>query len=139
MTKKLIDGCEYFDGQPVAIYEGRFAGAFPMVEETAAPIANDDQVTFLVTARVEAPKFSYVKKTGDLKRANSMRVEAAFYLDPHEAKYFLDNMGEKVEGINDGLVETVDKAVSPEPQAEPEVDDAQLTLFAPSPDWTVNA
>ncbi len=106
MTKKLIDGVEYFDGQPVSIYEGRFTGSFEMVEEVAAPMTHDDQVVFIVTCRLEAPKFSYLKKTGDLKRSNTLRVEHSAIIDPHEARYLLDNMGEAVEGVNDGLIES---------------------------------
>ena len=106
MAKTLIEGREYFDGEPVEIYEAKFGGSFQMLEETAAPLATDDLVTFIVTARVNSPKFTFVAKTGDLKRSNTMKVEEAFVIDKHEAKWLLDNMGEDVEGVNAGLVET---------------------------------
>jgi len=112
MSKKLIDGTEYFDGQPVTIYEGRMAGSFEMEEDIAAPLCHDEQLTFIVTCRVEAPKFTYLKKTGDLKRANTFRAEHVALLDGHEARYLLDNMGEAVEGVNDGLIESDDNVAT---------------------------
>jgi hypothetical protein len=107
MGKSLVDGREFFDGQPVELYEGRFTGQFYMSEVTGAALANDDLVTFIVTARVEAPKFSYVKKTGDLKRSNTMRVQSVIPIDYNEAKFMLDNMNALVAGVNDGLIESV--------------------------------
>lgn len=105
MGKILVEGREFFDGEPVEIYEAKFGGSFQMLEETAAPLATDDLVTFIVTARVNSPKFSYVAKSGDLKRSNTMKVEEAYVIDKHEAKWLLDNIGEDVEGVNSGLLE----------------------------------
>lgn len=105
MGKQLQDGREFFDGEVVEIYEGRFSGTFIMPEESGAPLSNDDLVTFIVTARVEAPKFSYIKKSGDLKRSNTMRVQFAALVDAAEAKYIYDNYGEDVNGVNQGMIE----------------------------------
>jgi hypothetical protein len=113
MNKKLQNGVELFDGEPVEIYEGRFSGSFWMNPETAAPLCHDELVTFLVTARVDAPKFTYVKKTGELKRANTMKVQSSFVVDPAETKYLFDNMGFSVEGINSGLIETTEQEATP--------------------------
>ena len=105
MGKILVDGREFFDGEPVEIYEAKFGGSFHMLEETAAPLASDDLVTFIVTARVSSPQFKYVTKTGELKRSNIMKIEEVFVIDKHEAKWLLDNIGEDVEGVNSGLLE----------------------------------
>ena len=96
MKKLSDDGREYFDGQPVEIFEGRFSGSFDMVEEVAAPISMDDQVTFLVSARCSAPKFTYLKD-GTIKRTNTLKVELANVLSRHEAMYLLDNMPQEPE------------------------------------------
>lgn len=103
--KKLVDGQEMFDGQPVELYEGRFTGSFYMSDASGAEIATDDLVTFIVTARVSSPKFVHERKTGELKRQNTMKIQDAFRIDANEAKYLLDNMGASVEGVNDGMIE----------------------------------
>lgn len=140
MTKKLVSGTEYFDGEPVEVYEGRFSGTFQMIEETAAALANDDQVTFIVTARVSSPKFSYVAKTGALRRSNTMKIEESYIMDAAEARYLLDNMGLDIEGVNSGIIEA--------PTAEPEPDTPvssngsspmdNQTLFDSWDDWNPN-
>lgn len=105
MSKKLVDGQEFFDGQVVELYQGRFSGPFYMSDQAGLEASTDDLVTFVVTARVESPKFSYVKKTGELMRSNTMKVQDAFMVDANEAKYILDNMGQLVEGVNEGVIE----------------------------------
>ena len=94
LSKQLVNGKEFFDGEPVELYEGRFSGGFAMDPATAAPLATDDEVTFIVRVSVDTPKFTKVKKTNEIKRTNSMKVQEAFAIDPSEAKYLLDNMGE---------------------------------------------
>lgn len=105
-NKELHEGREYFDGEPVQIYEGRFSGAFIMDEDDGAPMSNGDLVTFIVTARVDTPKFSRMRKTGDLKRVNAMKVEDAIPIDSERARFLYDTVGRNVLGINDGLIET---------------------------------
>jgi hypothetical protein len=105
MSKERRDGREFFDGEPVDIYEGRFVGPFIMDEVNGATISNGDLVTFIVTARVDTPKFAYVKKSGDLKRANSMKVTSVTPIDGDKAKFLYDSLGEDVEGINEGIIE----------------------------------
>jgi hypothetical protein len=107
MTKELKDGKEFFDGEAVDIYEGRFSGGFLLEEAQGAPMSNGDLVTFIVTARVDTPKFTYVRKTGDLKRSNAMKVVAVLAVDSDQAKFLYDNMGLSVDGINEGLIEVV--------------------------------
>lgn len=108
MGKTLKDGAEYFDGEQVDLYEARFAGAFFLDAANGAAMSNNDLVTFLVTARVDTPKFSHVKKTGDLKRSNSMKVEKVVPLDPEKAAFMYDNVSVKVEGVNKGIIESPD-------------------------------
>lgn len=103
--KELINGIEYFDGEPVSVYEGRFTGTFDL-DTDAAALSYGDQVTFIVTARVDTPKFSRVRKTGDTKRTNSMRIEDVTQVSKDRAMYLLDSVGVKVFGVNDGIVET---------------------------------
>lgn len=114
MGKILKDGAEYFDGEQVDLYEARFAGAFFLDAANGAAMANNDLVTFLVTARVDTPKFSHVKKTGDLKRSNSMKVEKVVPLDGEKAAWMYDNISIKVEGVNAGIIESVDEVESTE-------------------------
>jgi len=106
MPKTVVDGSEFFDGQRVDIHEGRFSGGFILEEEDGVTISNGDQVTFLVTARTSTPKFTLVKKSGDLKRQNTFTVEAAIPVDPDQAKFLYDNIGASVEGVNEGLIES---------------------------------
>ena len=108
MGKTLKDGAEYFDGEQVDLYEARFAGAFFLDAPNGAAMSNNDLVTFLVTARVDTPKFSHVKKTGDLKRSNSMRVEKVVPLDAEKAAFMYDNVSVKVEGVNNGIIESAE-------------------------------
>ena len=105
MSKELRDGREFFDGEPVAIYEGRFSGPFIIDEDRGATMSNGDLVTFIVTARVDMPKFGHIKKTGDLKRSNTMKVEAVVSMDGDKAKFLYDSIGQMVEGVNDGIIE----------------------------------
>jgi hypothetical protein len=105
MSKELRDGREFFDGEPVDIYEGRFVGPFIMDENSGATMSNGDLVTFIVTARVDTPKFAYVKKSNDLKRSNSMKVTSVVAIDGDKAKYLYDSIGENVDGINEGIIE----------------------------------
>lgn len=105
MSKELRDGREFFDGEPVDVYEGRFTGGFLIDEESGATMSNGDLVTFIVTARVDMPKFGYVKKSGDLKRSNTMKVEAVVPVDSDKAKYMYDSIEVDVEGVNAGIIE----------------------------------
>jgi hypothetical protein len=106
MSKDLRDGREFFDGEPVDLYEGRFTGPFIIEPDAGAVISNNDLVTFIVTARVDAPKFSYVRKSGDLKRSNAMKVLSVVPMDADKAKYLYDNAGVDVDGVNSGIIET---------------------------------
>jgi hypothetical protein len=103
--KELKDGREWFDGDPVDFYEGRFTGPFAIDEANGASLSNGDLVTFLVTARVESPKFTYVKKTGNLKRSNAMKVQAVKPIAADKARFLYDSLGEEVDGVNSGVVE----------------------------------
>lgn len=123
--KELRDGHEFFDGELVEIYEGRFAGPFIMDEISGASMSNGDLVTFIITARVDTPKFTYVKKTGDLKRSNVMKVQAVTPVDSDKARFLYDSLGENVSGINDGIIETTTGVV--------ESDDVQPELI--NDDW----
>ena len=105
MAKELIDGQEFVDGKPVEVYEGKFSGPFELDEFDGATMCSGELVTFVVTARVDLPKFGYVRKTGQAKRVNTLKVESALLVDAEKAKYMYDNMNVSVIGINDGLIE----------------------------------
>jgi hypothetical protein len=112
MPKELVNGAEYFDGDKVEVYELRFLGSAYMSEADAAGLCNGDLVTLMVTVRLGDPKFSYIKKTGDLKRSNGAKVMKLVAFDPEQAAFIYDNLGIKVEGVNDGFIEsssTLDK------------------------------
>jgi len=112
MVKKLNDqGQETFDGNPVEIYQGRFSGLFDVTEEIAAPMSIDDEVVFLVSARVDSPKFTYLKD-GTLKRSNTFKVEFAESITRHEAMYLLDNMSAPAPLPSDTAPETQPKTDS---------------------------
>lgn len=121
--KELKDGREYFDGDPVDLYEGRFTGPFMIDEANGASLSNGDLVTFLVTARVETPKFSYAKKTGNLKRSNAMKVQYVKPISADKARFMYDSLGEDVDGVNDGIIEAA-AVIS---------DDATATTADPTP------
>lgn len=105
MAKVLKDGAEYFDGEQVDLYEARFAGNFFLDAANGAAMSNGDLVTMIVTARVETPKFAHVKKTGDLKRSNAMRITKVVPLDSEKAAWMYDQLKVKVDGVNDGAIE----------------------------------
>lgn len=105
MNKDLRDGREFFDGDPIDFYEGRFSGPFEIDSESGASISNGDLVTFIVTARVDTPKFAHVKKLG-LKRCNTMKIISAIAIDADRARYLYDNAEINVEGVNSGIQET---------------------------------
>lgn len=109
MSKELINGREWFDGEPVEIYELRFLGPVYMNEKDAAPLCNGDQVTLMVTVTLGDPKFTHVRKSGELKRSNGAKVTNLIAFDPEEAKFIYDNLGASVEGVNDGLIATKGK------------------------------
>lgn len=121
--KELKDGREFFDGDPVDLYEGRFTGPFIIDEANGASLSNGDLVTFIVTARVETPKFSYARKTGNLKRSNAMKVQHVKPISADKARYMYDSLGEEVDGVNDGIIE-----------AAPRIsDEASATTSDPTP------
>lgn len=105
MGKELRDGREYFDGDPIDFYEGRFSGPFEIESEYGAAMSNGDLVTFIVTARVDNPKFAHVKKLG-LKRSNTMKVISVVPMDADRARYLYDSAGIDVDGVNAGIIET---------------------------------
>jgi hypothetical protein len=125
MAKILRDGAEYFDGEQVDLYEGRFTGNFFVEPASGAAMSNDDLVTFIVTARVSTPKFSHVKKTGDLKRSNSMRIEKVVPIDSEKAAWMYDQINVKVDGVNEGAI--IETPVEPVERMEPTV--VQDTFF----------
>lgn len=104
--KELKDGREWFDGEAVDIYEGRFTGPFILDEANGASMSNGDLVTFIVTARVDAPRFTYMRKTGDLKRSNAMKVAAVVPISADKARFLYDSLSTSVDGVNNGLIET---------------------------------
>lgn len=84
------DGLEYIDGRPVELYEVKFVNAYPMEQLDAAGISDGDEVIFLITARVETPKFTSNKKSGQIRRQNTARITDINYLDPDKAKAMYD-------------------------------------------------
>lgn len=104
MPKDLVEGREWFEGDPVEFYDIRI-GTTSLNATDAAPLCNGDLVTLMVTVRLGDPKFSRIRKTGELKRTNPAVVESCIVFDPEHAKFVYDNLGKKVEGINEGLLE----------------------------------
>jgi len=88
-----------------------------ITESYGAPMSNGDLVTFIVTARVETPRFSHVKKSGELKRSNAMRIQDVIPIDASKAEFLYDSLGVSVTGVNDGIIEVVDRSepAAPEP------------------------
>ena len=119
--KVLKDGKEFFDGEIVDVYEGKFAGNFVMEDVQGAPLSHDDLVTFMVTARVESPKFTRVKKSGVLKRSNAMKIEAVVPLTSDKARFMYDSLGVDVFGVNEGIIESDPMTITPEEDAAPVV------------------
>jgi hypothetical protein len=105
MGKELRDGREFFDGDPIELYEGRFSGSFEIDSDSGASMSHGDLVTFIVTARVDSPKFSHVRNQG-LKRSNTMKVVSAVAMDADKARFLYDNAGMNVSGVNDGIIES---------------------------------
>lgn len=108
MAKELVDGQEFVDGKPVEVYDGKFTGTFEMDEFDGASMCSDELVTFIVTARVDMPVYGRVRKTGQAKRTNKLKLESAILVDAEKAKYMYDNMNVAVFGVNDGLIESSD-------------------------------
>lgn len=98
-SKSLKDGVETLDGEDVEYYTGRFAGTFDIDTFIGANLALDDQVSFVVTARVADPAFKRDSKTGVLTRCNKFTVEVISPLDPSKAAWIYDNLGQIVVGV----------------------------------------
>lgn len=120
MGKSIVDNQEFFDGRPVEKYRGKFSAPFDLNEEAGLGIDSGSQVTFIVTARCQTPRFKDAPKSGELIRENTFKVEAVVPIASDEAKFLLDNMGELVEGVNDGLIES--QMTTPLPSSMPSVD-----------------
>lgn len=101
------DGFEVIDGKPVRLYEIRFTGSLMLTPEEAADISSGDQVSAFVTGRVQPPKFSQVAKTGEYKRQNTIKLEALIPVSQDQASYVCDSLGVSVNGVNDGIIETI--------------------------------
>ena len=105
MSKELIEGQEYFDGEPVSLYEMRVVGSALMDEVDAAPLSTGDQITLLLTVRLSDPKFSHIRKTGEFTRTISAKIESLVPLDNEQAKYLYDLLKVDVEGVNSFFVD----------------------------------
>ena len=90
-----------FDGLPIEIYEGRFAGGFEMDQEIGESIAYDDVVTFLVVAVAGKANID-ATKSGDLKRTNYFDVESVSIVPPESATQVINEIGALVDGVNAG-------------------------------------
>jgi len=86
------EGLELIDGRPIEIYEGKIVNAFEMEQEDAVGLSDGDLITIVATVRVETPKFISIKKSGQMKRQNQMRLIEQFVLDSDKAKVLLDNL-----------------------------------------------
>lgn len=100
------DGMETQDGEVVRLYDGTFKGTWVEEFEEAVTRSSGDVGVALVTYRIDTPKFAHIKKTGELKRTNSFMVEDVRHIDRDKAAMLFDSLGQKVNGINDGLVTT---------------------------------
>lgn len=120
MPKQIVDGSEFFDGQKVAVHQGRFTGKFDLDEPEGVSISTGDQCTFMVTVRAASPKFTTDPKTGALRRENTFRMESASLIDPDQARFLYDSMDLYVEGVNTGLIEAELGFDSKPPTSPPE-------------------
>ncbi len=120
MKELSEDGFETVDGKKIQLYEIKFNGSILLTPDEAASISTGDLVSFMVTARNGPPKFDQHKKKDDYKgcykRINTFKLEGLVALDPDRAKQVYDTLGEHVEGVNEGLVET--SFVLPEEEQE---------------------
>jgi hypothetical protein len=101
------EGFEVIDGKPVRLYEIRFTGSIILEPEEAASIGSGDQISAFVTGRVQPPKFSQVAKTGEYKRQNTIKLEALIPVGVEQASFICDNLGVSVNGVNEGIIETI--------------------------------
>lgn len=115
MTKSLHGGVETLDGTEVEYYTGNFKGIFPLENSVGAPLSMDDQVSFVVTARVSDPSFKRDSKTGILVRKNTFEIEYVSALDPSKAQWLYDQLGKVVNGVNSLITVT-------QPVAEEQLD-----------------
>ena len=102
-------GVEYVDGRPVDLYEMKFSGSIFLDAAEAAQISAGDLVSFIVVARATTPSFKEVKKAKTptkLKRVNACKLEELHPITPDRAKFLYDAFQIKVEGVNDGIVNT---------------------------------
>lgn len=105
MVKELVDGQEYQDGIPVDRYKGRYSGTWETDPSDGAPLSTGELVAHVVISRVSSPKFDTDKKSNELVRSNTYKIEEVIQLSIDRARYLLDSLDVKVNGINDGLVE----------------------------------
>lgn len=114
MSKKVVNGIEISDDTPVSEYDGKFSGAFELEVEQAAAMAYDDEVHFVVTARLDNYSFKPTKY-GDLKRTNVFKVDSVSLMnDLSKAVAEIQvHQPEFPEGVQNVLDDDVDEVVVP--------------------------
>jgi hypothetical protein len=121
MSKKVVDGIEISDDTPVSEYDGKFSGSFELEVEKAAAMAYDDEITFVVTARLDNYSFKPTKY-GDLKRTNVFKVDHVGLIsgnktvvEVHNHNYQQPEFPENAENI---IEEDYDEVIIPAFQVE---------------------
>lgn len=74
------------DGVSVDLSKARFAETFDVAEEDERLLAFDEEVVYVVIARVSTPSFRESKKNGEVSRVNVLRVKEARLVTNEELK-----------------------------------------------------
>jgi NACalpha-BTF3-like transcription factor len=97
-----------FDGLPVEIYDGKFAGTFDMEPEQGEDVAYDDVLTFLVVA-VAGKVAIGATKSGDLKRTNTFEILNVNTVPQSLAIKVANELSVQADGVNAGQLSAFDQ------------------------------
>lgn len=141
MVKQTKNGHEQFDGLPVQLYEGKFSGNFDIEEDLGKKLSYDDEVTFIVTARVGGNCSFGETKQGDIKRVNTFKISGIEVFSTSESTRIpepeYDTVTESMQALEDSENPIVSRPTEDLDGFFAELDEEEPELYqkAPEPEW----
>jgi len=111
VVKQTKNGHEQFDGLPVQLYEGKFSGNFDIEEDLGKKLSYDDEVTFIVTARVGGNCSFGETKQGDIKRVNTFKISGIEVFSTSESTRIPEPEYADIEMTNEEFDEQIASAI----------------------------
>ena len=86
----ITDGVETVDGRVVELYDGKVVNAFRIEPDVGIEWCDGDMVAIMMVGRVETPKFSNIKKSGQVKKVIQFRAEEVVPMSADKGYYLID-------------------------------------------------